>query len=191
MDTRQKILNAAANLIVEEGLDAARISKIAKRAGLTDGALYRHFDNKETLVIEVFRDITREIEDHAKGFSQQKAISQEGSAKERFIGFLEDLFGSFLEQPERFVLFESLKNAASVNRADKVSVLEHTFNLLTDLLNEARTEKLIRQDTRNEIIIPAVYGALSQFVRESFQGTQKVKKSDLKEVLGIFWQGLQ
>ena len=50
MDTRQKIINATANLIVEEGLDSARISKIAKRAGLTDGAIYRHFENKETLL---------------------------------------------------------------------------------------------------------------------------------------------
>lgn len=189
MDTRQKIINAAANLIVEEGLDAARVSKIAKRAGLTDGALYRHFDNKESLLAEVFLDITAEIEDHAKRFGQQKA--KEGSAKERFIGFLEDLFGFFLEQPERFVLFESLKQATSVNKENKVNALEHTFSLLTSLLNEAKADKLIRQGIRNEIIIPAIYGALSQFVRESFQKTQRVETSDLREVLDIFWLGLQ
>jgi len=140
MDTRQKIINAAADLIVEEGLDAARISKIAKRAGLTDGALYRHFDNKETLLAEVYLDITSEIEEHAKRFSEQ-----EGTAKERFIKFLEDLFGSFLEQPERFVLFESLKHATSVNKENNAGMLEHTFNLLTNLLNEAKANKLIRQ----------------------------------------------
>ena len=186
MDTRQKILNAAADLIVEEGLDAARISKIAKRAGLTDGALYRHFDNKEDLLAEVYLDITKEMEDHAQRFSQQ-----EGTAEERFIGFLEDLFGSFLEQPERFVLFESLKHATSVNKENKGSALEKTFNLLMNLLNEAKADKLIRQDSRNDIVIPAVYGALSQFVRESFQKTQCVEKADLREVLDIFWQGLQ
>jgi len=191
MDTRQKIINATANLIVEEGLDAARISKIAKRAGLTDGAIYRHFDNKETLLVEVFLDITTEIEEHAKRFSQQEDTSQEETAKERFINFLEDLFGFFLEQPERFVLFESLKHATSVNKENKVSALEQTFNLLTNLLNETKSENLIRQNTRNEIIIPAIYGALSQFVRESFQKNQRVEKSDLKEVIDIFWQGLQ
>jgi len=186
METRQKILNAAANLIVEEGLDAARISKIAKRASLTDGALYRHFDNKESLLVEVFLDITKEIEGHAKRFSQQ-----EGSAKERFKGFLENLFGFFLEQPERFVLFESLKRTASIKKENKANALEQTFGLLTNLLDEAKAEKLIRQDIRNEIIIPAVYGALSQFIRESFENPKSVEKADLRAVLDIFWQGLQ
>ena len=186
MDTRQKILNAAADLIREEGLDATRVSKIAKRAGLTDGALYRHFDNKDDLLAEVYLDITREMEDHAKRFSQQ-----EGTPKERFTGFLEDLFGSFLEQPERLVLFESLNRAASVNKENKASMLEQTLSLLTNLLNEAKADKLIRQDIRNDIIIPAVYGALSQLVRAAFQKTQRVERADLREVLDIFWQGMK
>ena len=186
MDTRQKIINAAAALIVEEGLDAARISKIAKRAGLTDGALYRHFDNKETLLKEVYVYITSEIEAHAITFAKQK-----GTAKERFIGFLEELFGSFLAQPERLVLFESLKQATSVNKDNKDATLEQTFGLLMKLLDEAKADKLIRQDARNDIIIPAVYGALSQFVRESFQNPRSISKADLREVLDIFWQGLQ
>ena len=76
MDTRQKILNAAADLILEEGLDATRISKIAKRAGLTDGALYRHFDNKDDLLAEVYLDIAREIEGHARRFSQQEGTDR-------------------------------------------------------------------------------------------------------------------
>ncbi len=185
MDTRQKILNAAADLILEEGLDATRISKIAKRAGLTDGALYRHFDNKDDLLAEVYLDIAREIEDYAKRFSQQ-----EGTAEERFTGFLEDLFGSFLRQPERLVLFESLNRAASVNKENKASTLEQTLSLLTNLLNEAKADRLIRQDIRNDIIIAAVYGALSQLIRVSFQKTQSVDRADLKEVLDIFWQGM-
>ena len=186
MDTRQKILNAAADLIVEEGLDAARISKIAKRAGLTDGALYRHFDNKDDLLAEVYLCIAREIEDYAKRFSQQ-----EGTAEERFTGFLENLFGSFLKQPERLVLFETLNRAASIKKENEADALEQTFNLLTNLLNEAKANKLIRQDIHNDIIIAAVYGSLSQLVHESLQKLQGIEKADLREVLNIFWKGLQ
>ena len=186
MDTRQKILNAAADLILEEGLDATRVSKIAKRAGLTDGALYRHFDNKDDLLAEVYLDIAREIEDYAKRFSQQK-----GTAEERFTGFLEDLFGSFLQQPERLILFETLNRAVSIKKENEAGALEQTFNLLTNLLNEAKANKLIRRDIHNDIIIAAVYGSLSQLVRESFQKLQGIKKADLREVLNIFWQGLQ
>ena len=186
MDTRQKILNATADLILEEGLDATRVSKIAKRAGLTDGALYRHSDNKDDLLTEVYLDIVQEMENHAQRFSQQ-----EGTVEERFTGFLEDLFGSFLRQPERLILFEALSRAASVNKENKASALEQTLSLLTNLLDEAKADKLIRQDVHNDTIIPAIYGALSQLVRESFQKTQRVEKTDLREVLDIFWRGLR
>ena len=184
MDTRQKIINAAADLILEEGLDATRVSKIAKRAGLTDGALYRHFDNKDDLLAEVYLDIAGEIEDHAKRFSQQ-----EGTTRERFTGFLEDLFGSFLRQPERLVLFETLNRAASIKKENEAGALEQTLSLLTTLLDEAKADKLIRRDIHNDVIIAAVYGALSQLVRESFQKPRSVERADLREVLDIFWRG--
>ena len=186
MDTRRKIINAAADLILEEGLDATRISKIAKRAGLTDGALYRHFDNKDDLLAEVYLDIAKEIEGHARRFSQQ-----EGTAEERFTGFLENLFGSFLKRPERLVLFETLNRATSVYKEKKASTLKQTLSLLTKLLDEAKADNLIRRDIHNDIIIAAVYGALSQMVRESFQKPQSVERADLKEVLDIFWRGMK
>lgn len=185
MDTRQNIINAAADLILEEGLDATRISKIAKRAGLTDGAIYRHFDSKDDLLTEVYLDIAREIEDHAERFSQQK-----GSAEDRFVGFLEALFGSFLAHPERLVLLETLNRAASVNKENKVSTLEQTLSLLTALLDEAKAGQLIRKDIRNDIAIPAIYGALSQLVRAAFENKLLTEKADLREVLTIFWQGM-
>lgn len=186
MDTRQKILNAAADLILEEGLDATRVSKIAKRAGLTDGALYRHFENKDDLLAEVYLDIAQEIERRAERFSRQ-----EGTSRERFSGFLEDLFGSFLRQPERLVLFETLNRAASVKKENEAGALEQTLGLLTTLLDEARADGFIRRELPNDLIIAAVYGALSQLVRETFQKAQPVEKADLREVLEIFWRGLQ
>lgn len=186
MDTRQKIINAAANLILEEGLDATRISKIAKRAGLTDGAIYRHFDNKDDLLTEVYFDITREMENHAERFGQQ-----EGTTEERFIGFLEDLFGTFLERPERLVLLETLGRASSVNKENKATTLERTLSLLTTLLDEAKADKLIRRDIHNDLIVVAVYGSLSQLVRAAFENKLITEKADLREVLDIFWQGLQ
>lgn len=186
MNTRQTILKAAADLILEEGLDAARISKIAKRAGLTDGALYRHFDNKDELLAEVFSNVTKEIESHAKRFSQQNS----DDVKERFMRFSEGLFGYFLKQPTQLILFETLQQANSVNKANKTSTFEQSLGLLNSLLNEAKAQKLIREDLRNETMITALYGALSQLVRKNHQGIHRMEQADIHEVLQIFWKGM-
>ncbi|NUL01684.1 TetR/AcrR family transcriptional regulator [Streptomyces lunaelactis] len=51
--TREKILVAAAEVFDEVGYDAATISEILKRSGVTKGALYFHFTSKEELAQEV------------------------------------------------------------------------------------------------------------------------------------------
>jgi AcrR family transcriptional regulator len=47
--TRQKIINAAVDLFSEVGLVATGLGDIVARAQLTKGALYFHFDSKESL----------------------------------------------------------------------------------------------------------------------------------------------
>jgi len=43
------------------GLEGVRVQNIAELAGLTSGALYRHFDSKDTLMRECFDMINRQV----------------------------------------------------------------------------------------------------------------------------------
>lgn len=53
--TRERILDTAGELFAQHGFDATPVDAIAKRAGLTVGALYRHFSGKGELLLEVIR----------------------------------------------------------------------------------------------------------------------------------------
>jgi AcrR family transcriptional regulator len=55
--TRERLLRAAQELIEEGGYGAASVVAIADRAGLAAGTLYRHFDSKEDLFVELFRSV--------------------------------------------------------------------------------------------------------------------------------------
>lgn len=48
-ETRQKILDAAEKLILLKGLARVTTKEIARETGLSEGALYRHFDHKEEI----------------------------------------------------------------------------------------------------------------------------------------------
>lgn len=49
--TRQAILDAASECLLEGGLDAVTIAGVAKGAGLSSGAVHHHFENKLQLIL--------------------------------------------------------------------------------------------------------------------------------------------
>ena len=56
-NARPKIERAAIELFISEGIDAATTRQIAERAGVSEGALYRHYKGKEELAEALFMDI--------------------------------------------------------------------------------------------------------------------------------------
>lgn len=50
--TRQRLIEAAAEVIAEEGYDRAGVQAIVRRAGLTNGAVYANFRDKSELLRE-------------------------------------------------------------------------------------------------------------------------------------------
>jgi len=52
-ETRQRILEAAEAAFAEKGFDGANMREIAQAAGVNKFMLYYHFDNKETLFLQV------------------------------------------------------------------------------------------------------------------------------------------
>lgn len=54
--TRLRLLAAALELLNEGGYSAASVQAIADRAGVSAGALYRHFPSKAHLFVDVLRD---------------------------------------------------------------------------------------------------------------------------------------
>ncbi len=64
--TRAALLQAASELMVEVGFDAMTTAALARRAGLAEGTLYRHFTGKEAITEAVFEEAwksnLREIE---------------------------------------------------------------------------------------------------------------------------------
>jgi len=58
---RQPIKDAALELFVEQGVHATGIREIAKHAGCSEAALYRHWTNKEDLVTSLFREHIAEV----------------------------------------------------------------------------------------------------------------------------------
>jgi len=60
-DQREKILAAACDLYLGEGLDGLTMRRLARRLGVTAPALYRHFQSREHVLADVARSAYREF----------------------------------------------------------------------------------------------------------------------------------
>jgi AcrR family transcriptional regulator len=59
--TRERLLRAAADVFAERGYDGTRVADIAAAAGVSNGALYAHFDSKVELLLAALRAHGRRV----------------------------------------------------------------------------------------------------------------------------------
>src|SRR5215468_8696481 len=59
-DKRERILVAAERIFARHGFFAARVSEIAKEAGVADGTIYLYFKSKDDLLISLFESRMRQ-----------------------------------------------------------------------------------------------------------------------------------
>ncbi|MEV8534487.1 helix-turn-helix domain-containing protein [Streptomyces sp. NPDC051211] len=62
-NTRQRIQDVALELFAEQGYEKTSLREIAERLEVTKAALYYHFKTKEEIIISLFQDLTRPIDE--------------------------------------------------------------------------------------------------------------------------------
>src|ERR1700682_6482655 len=66
-DRRSQLIAAAERLFAERGFLAVRLEDIGAAAGVSGPAIYRHFPNKESLLVELLVGISARLLDGARG----------------------------------------------------------------------------------------------------------------------------
>ena len=86
--SHNRILDAAAQLFRERGVEATSVADVMKAAGMTHGGFYRHFESKEDLIATAFRHAIDDVV-----FDMEREETSEGREKER-----KDYIAKYLSQ---------------------------------------------------------------------------------------------
>lgn len=95
-DTLNRILAVTRALIAEGGWAAAQISVIADRAGLATGSIYRYFDSKVDLCVQVLAQVSKREAEVAAAI-----IDSPGSAGGDAASRLHDVVATFVRRAAR------------------------------------------------------------------------------------------
>jgi TetR/AcrR family fatty acid metabolism transcriptional regulator len=61
-DKRDKIIEAAIEVLSKGNYETMKTASVAAKAGIAEGTIYRYFENKRDLFIEVIREIGKRLE---------------------------------------------------------------------------------------------------------------------------------
>lgn len=165
-ERRKQIAQAALKIIAERGLGKFTTSAIAREVGLTDGALFRHFQSKEEIVLAIIDYIEEKL---FQGFPPQgkDPLERLGTLIRRRLDFLSE--NPFLV---RLIFSEQLAQASGEQGVRKVREMQtRTIAFIRSSLEEAVKAGLIRDglsvDDLTVIVFGAVFGAANRQLYEN------------------------
>ena len=148
----QNILSTAQSILLDEGLEAVTVHRIARELDLTVGALYRYFPSKQAMLTGLGEDIVRGF---TSSLSQIADLYETSLTDSQTLSPLTPLLvisNTFLAMAEhsparyRMVDLMLVDPRSMVPEEDRMMVLQTLFELL------ARVEQLLEQSSSQNII---------------------------------------
>lgn len=130
---REDIVAAVLALLAEGGAPAVSTSAIARRIGVTQSALFRHFDNKEAIWRAVMDAIALEVGDR-----MERAAQSDGSRAERILAILR----AYLQAVQDIPAIPALLFSGEVQEQGGSSYLREEIARRFGWLNELLTAQL-------------------------------------------------
>ncbi|WP_158727595.1 TetR/AcrR family transcriptional regulator [Levilactobacillus enshiensis] len=135
-NTDHKILIAAIQIIQDKGESGISLRRLASVIGVTTGAFYKHYANKDQL----FRAITKEIS-HQVTEEARVALMEVQNAKEKLLVLADVLLTWFQKQPNlmNFMFFNPMAQRTITESETDFELLNMTMDLINGLVEGSQS----------------------------------------------------
>jgi TetR/AcrR family fatty acid metabolism transcriptional regulator len=159
-DKRQRILQAATRVFARKGYFGARVSEIARRAGVADGTIYLYFKSKQDLLVALFDEVMAE---HLERGRAELAAAHGPAA--RLLAIAEHHLRLFGDNPDLAVVFQvELRQSTRFLERFTASWLQDYFALISLVIEEGQREGTLRADLPKKLVTKAFFGVLDELV---------------------------
>lgn len=185
--TRQRIMDAAAKLMVEQGNTAFQMSEISRMCGMSKGALYYYFSDKEDLVNAVFDSVADEL---VAAVDDIVGNGTEKGAEEILMAVASEFVRRVQEgSPLAMALVRELVRAREGTMAAEDTRIRHLINVVSAQFERAKAEGKVRADLDERLASVAICGAFT-FAAISSNDANGVKVDFADDLLQIVLRGI-
>lgn len=161
-ETREDIIVACLKLFARQGFHNTSISDIAKGAGITKGAIYWHFENKEALFAAILENMRRNWQEVV-----QRHVEEAENPRDKIDQLFENFYLLLAQHPDCSLFLQRV----SLETGGKYSALlsegfEGTADFIAAIFEKGKQDGIFRPDLESKLIaytvICSLVGAQSQ-----------------------------
>ena len=152
----QRILDAALQVFADKGYHAARISEIARLAGVADGTIYLYFKNKDDLLLSLF-----EVKLAAMHEGLREELAQIAEPRERLGHIIRYHLRQASDNPTlaSFMTEEMRRSSKALHEAARLKLAAY-LGQWTAVIEAGKACGAIRPDVSTDVLQDMMYGAL-------------------------------
>jgi TetR/AcrR family fatty acid metabolism transcriptional regulator len=187
-DKRARIVAAAVKVFAAKGFYCARVSDVAREAGVADGTIYLYFDSKEELLRGLYEENMRRIID---GLST--VVSSEGTPCARLSRVFEAYTEFALEQPDLAeVLTVEIRESGKFMNEFAAPLFGQFLRQIVGVVIEGQQCGEFRPEFSARNITRAMFGALDEIALAWIMSGRKFDlRQSGQEVLDVFLAGMR
>lgn len=177
-DKREDIVKAAMELITENGFHGAPMALIAERAAVGAGTIYRYFENKDVLILELYKVIDESFKVFLlNGYPDGRPV------RECFFYIGRKIINYLKNNPLHFKYSEQFHHSpyGVEFRRNKIFNFSGEYDFCRDLYEKGREQQVIK-DVPMPIFFDLAFAPFIWAVRDHFLGFVDLD-DDLSEVL--------
>ena len=155
-DKRERILKGAIKVFARKGFYAARVSEIAKAAGVADGTIYLYFRNKEDVLVSVFEDRITQLVNVLR-----EAVAEDAPFEYRFRRVVELQLGLLEGQRDLAeVVTVNLRQSPKMLKQYALPLFTQYLEVIASLIADGQQRGAVRPDVNPRVIARSLWGAL-------------------------------
>ncbi|MFH2122574.1 MAG: TetR/AcrR family transcriptional regulator [Pseudomonadota bacterium] len=187
---RELIIHATIKLISEYGFHGTPISMIAQEAGVGAGTIYRYFKDKDTLVLEIFKQVNCAFKETLlHGYDANQPI------RDRFLHLCRGIFQYGIQNPFEFKFIEQFYNSPYGTSLRREKLFCNCGDSGQDLPLEqvfaaGQAQQVIKELPLAALIALAI-GPIVFLVKDSIAGLIQLDKATINNTLAACWDAIQ
>lgn len=153
---QQEIIESAGKLLMQKGVKGLTTKNLALEMNFSESALYRHFNNKEDIVVLLLDYLGSNIKERLNIISEKKLTSEEK---------LKQLFGSqfeFFNQNTHFVvaiLSEGLFDESEKINQSIMKIIHYKMELITKIIEVGKENNEFTKSIETQEIVHIIMGS--------------------------------
>ncbi|MBU8570422.1 MULTISPECIES: fatty acid metabolism transcriptional regulator FadR [Bacillus] len=182
-----QIIDAAVEVIAENGYHQSQVSKIAKQAGVADGTIYLYFKNKEDILISLFKEKMGQFIER-----MEEDIKEKATAKEKLALVISKHFSLLAGDHNLAIVTQLELRQSNLELRQKINeILKGYLNILDNILTEGIQSGELKEGLDVRLARQMIFGTIDETVTTWVMNDQKYDLAALSDsVLELLVSGI-